>query len=82
VSKATSDETMGVFMRNSTFKVCSTSDNNNFLRKLIDEVRDGALHVRELVFDDFDLSPDVLYDLPVNSDLELAVHCKALHTIP
>jgi hypothetical protein len=83
MSPLTEAEIIGVFMRNSKFMIASIFD-NAFFRKFVASVPNGPAHVRELHFDFFHWFPD--YDekgkrIPVNSDLELAVHCNGLHTL-
>jgi hypothetical protein len=84
LSKATQDEILGVFLRAQTFAISSIWD-NTFLRNYIASVQDGALHVRNLCFYNFDFFPNndptTGLRLAANSDLELAVDCPGLHTV-
>jgi hypothetical protein len=84
LSKSTKDEIAGVFMRSQVFYISSIRD-NTFFRKSIASVKDGAKHVRELHFLNFDFFPNndrvTGERIPTNSDLELAVDCYGLHTV-
>lgn len=83
-SKSTRDETVAAFIRCNAFRIFSIFD-NSFLSEFLASTEYGPRQVRELVFRNFDFFPDYDRDtdewIPVNSDLELAVHCTGLRTL-
>ncbi|KAF2123386.1 hypothetical protein P153DRAFT_371708 [Dothidotthia symphoricarpi CBS 119687] len=76
VSKSTSAETMGVFLRGSTFTISSFADNEFFVKFLNNINAFDA--VRRLHFRFFDCFPTSFAD---NADLELAVRCPGLVSV-
>jgi hypothetical protein len=77
ISKSTAAETIGVYVRGSTFMVASIND-NRLLDGFLYAVDKGYEAIRSIHFAFFDC---FLADFPENADLELAFHCKGLHTI-
>jgi hypothetical protein len=79
VSKSTQVETIGVYLRGSTFMVASFPDN----RLLVDFLRivpKGYETIRSIHFAFFDCFPGTM-KFAQNADLELAVRCTGLHTV-
>jgi hypothetical protein len=77
LSKSTMLETIGVYVRNSTFMIASIHD-NCLLDGFLQTVSRGFETIRSIHFAFFDCFPN---GYPQNADLELAIKCTGLHTI-
>tara|TARA_R110002003_G_scaffold562_7_gene20456 strand:- start:7952 stop:8644 length:693 start_codon:yes stop_codon:yes gene_type:complete len=77
ISRSTMAETIGVYVRGSTFMVASIND-NRLLDGFLRTVAKGYEAIRSIHFAFFDC---FRANFPQNADLELAFRCKGLHTI-
>ncbi|KAF2822986.1 hypothetical protein CC86DRAFT_423059 [Ophiobolus disseminans] len=84
MSRQTRDDILAVYIRHARFDIESSSDVPYF-RRFIESIPNGADHVRELFFKDFDKFPE--YDktsdefTPTKPGLELAVACSDLRAL-